>query len=260
MALFQSANPFDQLSPVVRRLVVANVIVFLLQMILPVDFVLTLGLTPRLVLEKFWVWQVFTYAFLHGNGWHLFFNMFALWMCGPAVESRWGSRQFFLYYILCGLGAALAQFALAPAHLVVGASGAIYGLLLAFAFLYPDAIMYLFFIFPVRAMQAVLFIALMTLASAISSGGSRVAHFAHLGGLVTGFLYFKLPEWRDRFRLWRSARLFQSPKGPSRKIRQNAVDLSGEVDRILDKISTQGVDSLTEKEHEIMKKYAEQKK
>jgi membrane associated rhomboid family serine protease len=233
---------------------------FLIQMILPPTMVLYLGFTPSLAFSKFWIWQLVTYAFLHGNGWHLFFNMFALWMFGPPLESIWGTKKFLLYYFICVLGAAAFQSFLAPDVLVVGASGAIYGLLLAFGLLFPDSVMYLFFIFPVRAIQAVIFISLLTLVSAIGSGGSRVAHFAHLGGMLAGFLYLRFPEWVGRVsnRSWKSA--FRNPfKKPRFHVIHPTKDLTSEVDRILEKISKQGLNSLTSEEHDIMQRYARDK-
>jgi membrane associated rhomboid family serine protease len=261
MSVFRGANPFDQLTPVVKQILIANVAMFFAQMLAPMALIANLGLRPVDVIAHFKIWQVVTYAFLHGNGWHLFFNMFAVWMFGPHIEGIWGSRRFLRYYLLCILGAAAAQFALAPTTLVVGASGAVYGILLAFGFLLPDAVIYLFFFFPVRAIQAVLFIALLTLVSAMSAGGSRVAHFAHLGGMLAGFLYFRVPVWRDRLRLSAAEHRFKNPLG-RRKPRPSAPpdDLSTEVDRILEKISSRGVDSLTSDEHETMQRYAKRQK
>jgi membrane associated rhomboid family serine protease len=256
--MFRGSYTFDQLSPAVKNLIVVNVVVFLAQMILPNTIVFYLGLTPQLVITKGWVWQLVTYAFLHGSGWHLFFNMFALWMFGPSIESYWGTKRFLVYYGLCVLGAAAAQCLVAPNSMVVGASGAIYGLLLAFAFLMPDAVLYLFFVFPVRAMMAVLFIALFTLASAIGSGGSRIAHFSHLGGMLVGFFYFKIPQWWNNLRLWKARRQFEHPKG-RKKVSAARTDLSVEVDRILEKISSKGVNSLTDEEHRTMQQYAKEK-
>ncbi len=269
MSVFRGANPFDQLTPGVKGLVIANVAVFLLQMVFRGMLEPVLGLTPVLVVTKYWVWQILTYAFLHGNGWHLFFNMFALWMFAPHVEANFGTKPFLKYYFLCAFGAAFFQFLLAPTSLVIGASGAIYGLLLAFGFMFPDAVIYLFFVFPLRAIQAVMFIALLTLVSAMSTGGERIANFAHLGGMVTGFIYFKAPQWFRNLRLWQADRRFRNPLGRRSKARtpitefvvhDPADDMIKEVDRILEKISAQGVDSLTKEEHETMRKYSERKK
>ena len=258
MSTIRGSTAFDQLPPVVKRLIVANITVFLLQMVMPANVGFYLGLTPQIVMTKFWIWQIITYSFLHGSGWHLFFNMFALWMFGPPIESFWGSRKFLVYYFTCTLGAAAAQFVVAPASTVIGASGGIYGLLLAFGLLMPDAVMYLFFVFPVRAIQAVFFIALMTLASAVSSGGARIAHFSHLGGMITGFFFLKIPHWLEQWRFWRIRHRFENPLGAGQRSSKN--DLAGDVDRILEKISSKGVESLTEQEHELMRRYAEEKK
>jgi hypothetical protein len=185
-------------------------------------------------------------------------------MFAPHIEAIWGTRAFMRYYVVCATGAALAQFAVAPNSLVIGASGAIYGLLIAFGFMFPDVVIYLFFVFPLRAIQAVFFIALLTLVMATGSGGSRIAHVAHLGGLLTGLVYLKAPMWWQQFRLWRADARFRNPLGRRRAVgydeapREN--DMSDEVDRILEKISAHGVGSLTSAEHATMQKYAQRKK
>lgn len=252
MSVFRSANPFDQLTPGVRKLLIANVAVFFAQIAFPNTLEVYLGLTPALVVSKYWVWQIFTYAFLHGNGWHLFFNMFSLWMFASHIEGQWGTKTFLKYYFLCSTGAALGQFLLAPNTLVIGASGAIYGLLLAFGLMFPDSIIYLFFVFPLRAIQAVFFIAFLTFVMAVGAGGARIAHVAHLSGMLTGFLFFKVPGWWRRFQ--------NSLRKTKLEVIYPTDDLSKEVDRILEKISAQGVDSLTPGEHETMQKYAHRKK
>jgi len=191
MTIYRGPNPFHQLTPAVKGLVVACGVFSLGGMIFP-DFIIPyLGLTPLYVIEKFWVWQLFTYSFLHVNFWHLFFNMFALWMFGPHIEEYWGTKRFVIYYFSCVLGAALSQM-VAPNSLVVGASGGIYGLLLAFGFLFPSAVIYLFFVFPLRAIQAVLVIAIITFVFSVASSGTGIANFAQLGGMLTGFLIFKI--------------------------------------------------------------------
>ena len=138
---------FRSLPPAIRLLMIANVVGFLIGLVVP-DMHNLFGLVPQQVLFHRWIWQPITYLFLHGNLWHLIFNLFALWMFGMPVEAQWGERDFLKYYFLCGLGAAAAHLALAP-HSgipVIGASGAVYGLLVAFAMLYPDAVVYLYFL------------------------------------------------------------------------------------------------------------------
>ncbi|OVE78271.1 hypothetical protein BVX98_00735 [bacterium F11] len=259
MRQFHGANPYDRLTLWVKRLLVANFILFLMQMMFPEIIMTYAALRPINVIQKFWIWQLFTYAFLHGNFLHLLFNMFALWMFGSHVERALGSPFFIKFYLYCVLGAALTQGIMAPYAPVVGASGGIYGILIAFGFLFPDTIIYLFFILPLRAIQAVIFFVLITLVSAVSSGGSRVAHFAHLGGMLTGFLLLKFPVWKENFQLWRAKKRFQNPKGRRRVSQKKMHDLQEEVNRILDKISAEGVESLTQEEHQVMKQYAQKR-
>jgi hypothetical protein len=196
--------------------------------------------------------------------------MFALWMFAPHIESQWGTKYFLRFYFLCVLGAALGQFLLAPDVRVMGAAGGIYGLLIAFGLLFADAVIYLFFIFPVRAIQAVMFIALLILVSAFSGGGTRLSQIAQLGGMLTGFLLLKAPVWAEQARLWQANRRFQHPRGGGgvkRKVpltefevHDPHAEMIAEVDRILDKITTSGVDSLSNAERETMRKYGERKK
>ncbi|MCB4755618.1 MAG: rhomboid family intramembrane serine protease [Elusimicrobia bacterium] len=254
MRNYHTTSMFDHLTPGVKSLLIANGVIFLAQMAFPNVLLKFFALTPIFVLKKYWLWQLMTYAFLHGNWLHLFVNMLSLWFLGPHVESYWGTARFLRYYLLCVLGAAFTQVAIAPFETVVGASGGLYGILLAFGFLFPDTVLYLYFLFPLRAIQAVFLFAVLSLLSAMGSGGSRVAHLAHMGGLLTGFLYFKLPLWTREVRGFR----FRKPRlhvvrhpGPS-----TDADLTGEVNRILDKISLKGVGSLTDQEHDIMRRYA----
>jgi membrane associated rhomboid family serine protease len=267
--VFQGANPFDQLTPGVKSILVINVAVYLLDLVFPGYIKPLFALTPVVVLSKYWVWQIVTYAFVPPNGWELFLNMFALWLFAPHVESQWGTKYFMRFYLLCVIGAAGAQFLLAPESPVMGASGGIYGLLLAFGFLFPDAIIYLFFVFPVRAIQAVMFIALLLLVAALGSGGARLAQLAQLAGMLTGFLILKVPVWAERARLWQADRRFRNPRGgtPKRRtpitefeVHDPYAEMRAEVDRILDKITSHGVDSLSNAERETMRKYGERKK
>jgi membrane associated rhomboid family serine protease len=163
------------------------------------------------------VWQPVTYMFMHGGFRHLFFNMFALLMFGPVLEREWGERKYLIYYFVCGLGAALVQevvwsvqlhallgqyselqvASLASQMVTIGASGAVFGILFAFGWLFPDVPMFLFFIpIPIRARTMVIIYALIELAEGFSSiPGDNVAHFAHLGGMLFGWLL--LYYWRN---------------------------------------------------------------
>jgi membrane associated rhomboid family serine protease len=184
---------------VVNQIIVVNVIVFILELALSrTDFVAFFGLVPRLVVTKGYVWQVVTYMFLHGGFWHLFLNMFIIYMFGSALEQVWGSDRFLKYYFVCGLGAAAFSFIFSFNTTVIGASGAGYGILLAYAILFPYAEIYVWGLFPVRARTLVIFLILIEFVSGIT-GGDGIAHFAHLGGMAAGFLYFKSDRRVSRF-------------------------------------------------------------
>jgi len=246
----------------VKWLILFNGLVYLMQMIIPSLTIERLFALQPLSggIGPFRPWQLVTYSFLHGNGLHLLINMFILWMFGLSIENFWGTKKFLGYYFICVVGAGICNLLLAPGTVAVGASGGIYGMLLAFGFLFPDAIIYLFFLFPLRARQAVFIMGLLTLALAVNSGGSRIAHFAHLGGMLTGFLFFKIPQWLNRLHWWRVNLRFRFPKTPwAGKKNKERINLAAEVDRILEKISSKGVGSLTPEEHEIMRRYAEKK-
>ena len=130
-------------------------------------------------------WQLFTYMFMHGNLTHLFFNMFALWMFGNTMENIWGTKRFLVYYLACGLGAGLLTLLIPGAALTVGASAAVYGLLLAFGLTFPNDYIYLYFLVPIKAKWFVIGYAVIELFEGffINDG---IAHVAHLGGMLVG--------------------------------------------------------------------------
>jgi membrane associated rhomboid family serine protease len=175
-------------------LIVVNIAMFLLMSLFP-RLLRYLALIPVLVVENHAWWQVLTYMFLHGGTWHLLFNMLALFMFGVPLERNLGSGEFLLYYFVTGVGAGLSTLAVnwysGMAYIpVVGASGAIFAVLLAYATLFPDArILFMFFI-PMRAPVAVLVFAGIELFSMFTNTRSGVAHLTHLAGLVLGYLYF----------------------------------------------------------------------
>jgi membrane associated rhomboid family serine protease len=205
------------ISPAVKILVIANVIAFVVNLIVPA-ITLRLGLLPQAVFEQFALWQPFTYMFLHSiNGFgHILFNMLSLWMIGTELERKWGTRFFTKYYFVTGLGAAgtallLSLFSESIYYSVtVGASGAIYGLLLAYAMYFPHRELILF-IFPVPARIAVIILGVIAFLSSMGAQGG-VAHYAHLGGLVVGYLYLKslrsrpMDELKYRYLRWKMGR------------------------------------------------------
>ena len=217
---------------VTRYILIANFIIYFLAAVLErygVDLNTLCGLHYASA-PSFHFWQPVTYMFLHANFSHIFFNMFAVWMFAPMIENEWGARRFSLYYLVCGLGAALVQelvwmlmlsnmggmydaatlARLAAALNTIGASGAVFGILFAFGWLYPDVPMYILFIpIPIRARIFVIIYAVIELFAGIGNvmglSMSNVAHFAHLGGMLFGWLlilYWKKTDWREPGECW----------------------------------------------------------
>ena len=206
------------LTPVVKNLMITMGAVFLLQMLARGWFDFYFGLVPFLVREKYFVWQLLTYIFLHGGVSHILFNLLALWMFGGELESYFGSKKFLFYFLFCGIGAGICTVILTPNGMipVIGASGAIYGLLLAFGWLFPDRQIYIYFLLPVRAKYFVIIFGLIELFSSIEGTGGGVAHLTHLGGLLFGLLYMGYPTLRQKIRRNYYKRKW-SQKGPSNR-------------------------------------------
>lgn len=177
-------------------------IVFLAQMFITrwIDFYF--GLIPLMVWKKYFLWQLFTYIFLHGGFSHILFNLLALWMFGGELENYWGSKKFLFYFLFCGIGAGICTVVFTPYQFipVIGASGAIYGILLAFAWLFPNRPILIYFLFPIPAKYFVIIFGLIELLSSMEGTGGGVAHLTHLGGLVFGFFYLAYPMIRQKIR------------------------------------------------------------
>jgi membrane associated rhomboid family serine protease len=236
----------------VKQLIIANIVVFILMHLFSNWPWGILAMTPKLVFSKFMIWQPITYMFLHAGLMHLFFNMLVLAFFGPAVEEIFGRKNFIFYYFFTGVGAALCSFIFSFNSSIIGASGATFGILLAYAMIYPDSTVILF-IFPVKARLAVLILGLFNLGGAISSSGDGIAYFAHLGGALFGYLYMK-SEWLKlhllRFKP-KEAKSFR-PKTKKPKLKPHQKNIDKMVDEILDKISKQGLKSLTKAEQRIL--------
>jgi membrane associated rhomboid family serine protease len=252
-------NPFRGFwsAGVVSKIVIANIAVFILEILLSnTNFIVYLGLSPRLVVTRGFVWQVVTYMFLHGGFWHLFLNMFIIWMFGSQLEAVWGSKRFLQYYVVCGIGGAILSFVFAFNSLVIGASGAGYGILLAYAVLFPYNQIYVWGIFPVRARTLVIVLATIEFVSGIS-GRDGIAHFAHLGGMAAGLVYMRTDHRAWRF--WDKLR--EMFKGFPIRITMDGGDKGDDYDEekinsILDKISEKGYENLTETERRILDNYS----
>lgn len=259
----------------VLRLMIANFAVFLLMAVrlVPAGAIEWLGFAVPGFLTR--PWTVVTYMFVHGGFMHLFMNMLALFFFGPPLEQKWGSRFFLRFYLVTGLGGAafsVLLYSLTGPTIMVGASGAIFGLLVAFALNWPDAKIFLYFVFPVPAKWFVAGLGALTLLSTVQGSTDGVAHWAHLGGLVTGFVYLRYGERIGRFahralykerqapkRKRKSAgeRPAQPPPAPRRRRRVDGDSLD-EVDRILDKIRADGMDSLSARERAFLDEVSRQ--
>ncbi|MEO8076222.1 MAG: rhomboid family intramembrane serine protease [Acidobacteriota bacterium] len=217
-------------TPAVKWIIGVNIAVFVVTLLFP-RLVEYFGLIPKVVLERQWIWQPVTYMFLHDprSIFHILFNMLGIWMFGVELERRWGTQFFLKYYAVTGVGAALTTIvvALLPfsataatyQSVTIGASGALYGLLLAYALYYPDRPILMFLLFPVPAKYFVIIIGAISFLSATSVGGPAVAHAAHLGGILFGYLYLTggrggtrgigsiTAEFKYRYLKWKMNRL-----------------------------------------------------
>lgn len=282
--------------PVIKYLLISNVLIFLFQYFFlpafkigdqPLSYIFMkyFALNPLdSRLFPFYPWQLITYMFMHANFLHIFLNMFALWMFGMELENIWGSKKFFTYYMVCGIGAGLANLFIAPLFTTmnvptIGASGSIYGVLVAFGLMFPDRPIYVYFLFPLKAKYLVIIYMGIELLSVGSATG--IAHVAHLGGGLVGFLYIMLSEKTDLASLFRINRRAKPRSTTASNIYRNSYydkynygsesddvadaeyyinkdsknenEVSQEkIDEILDKISKEGYKNLTEEEKRIL--------
>ncbi|MBU8932837.1 MAG: rhomboid family intramembrane serine protease [candidate division Zixibacteria bacterium] len=239
------------ISPFIKAMLVANVAMFLLQAVYP-QVTRVLGLIPAEFFGDFpnKIYQPFTYMFLHGGFWHLFFNMFVLWMFGTEIELTWRSRTFGRFYLLAGLAGAVLTLIVSSSQMVpvVGASAAIYGVLIAYWLMFPERKLYIYFLFPVKVKWAIPAIMLL----GFLAGGGNIAHMAHLGGAVFAFVYLKT-DWRPRlisgfFRNFRRRR----QESKQQKNRQKAENIMKRVDDVLDKINEVGIENISAAERKLL--------
>jgi membrane associated rhomboid family serine protease len=191
------------LTPVIKKLIIIMGAVFLLQMVVSGWINFYLGLVPILVWKKFFLWQLFTYIFLHGGFSHILFNLLALWMFGGELESYWGSKKFLRFFLFCGIGAGICTVVFSPYQFipVIGASGAIYGILLAYGWLFPNRLIYIYFLFPIPAKYFVIIFGFLEFLYFSRGGtGGGVAHLTHLGGLLFGLFYMAYPSIHQKIR------------------------------------------------------------
>lgn len=251
------------------RLIIANVAMFMVTMYVMPGLGNELVFHPRFVLAR--PWTIVTYMFLHGGWSHLIFNMLVLFFFGPRVEERLGSRHFVGLYFTAGIIGALLSIPIgAP---IVGASAGMYGVSLAFAYYWPRERIYIWGVLPVEARWLVVAMTVLAITGGFTGGrigGTNVAHLAHLGGYVGGFLYLKLMEWRSPARQFRSRATGTAPRVPV-VIASESSDLErwatiprdelhevnrDEVDRLFSKIKSGGIRSLTPEERASLDRFS----
>jgi len=283
---------FNLFPPVIKNLLIINAAVFFVQLIM--QNIIFNGVSAANILNRwfalnpifvddfpynpfnFQIWQLITYQFMHGNFSHILFNMFGLWMFGAEIENIFGSKKFLIFYLLAGVSAGLLHLFLSPLlgstpAVTIGASGSVFGVLVAFALLFPDRYIFLYFLIPVKAKYLIGFLIVFEFL-AINSVDSNVAHLAHLGGALFGFLYLLFDknfdiELKSVFRrgyFYKNRYQDYFTPSSSRKrnddideikfkdIEEEDIITQHEIDEILDKISKSGYQNLTEREKRIL--------
>ncbi|MEW5915129.1 MAG: rhomboid family intramembrane serine protease [Gemmatimonadota bacterium] len=245
------------MTPVVRTLLIANLIAFLLQMTAPA-LANAFVFVPRLALIR--PWTIVTYMFLHGGLMHILFNMLGLFFFGPRVEARLGSRRFTILYFLSGITGAALSFFFSPYAPIIGASAGVFGVMMGFAYYWPNEPILIWGVLPVPARILVIGTTVLALWSGLGGVRSGVAHFAHLGGYAGAYLYLK---WLERSATSFKRKATSVTPIASRRVQGwRQIDMStvhevnrDEVNRILDKISAQGIESLTPQERTFLSNF-----
>lgn len=289
---------FLSFPPVIKNLLIINGIVFFVQLLMdnltfdgyPAWYLINkwFALNPISGVDaagkpfNFQVWQLITYQFMHGGFSHILFNMFALWMFGSSIEDIFGSKKFLIFYLLAGVSAGLLHLFVSPllgsgAAVTIGASGAVFGVLIAYAMFFPDNLIFLYFLIPVKAKYLIGFLIVIEF-FAVDSASSGVAHLAHLGGALFGFLYimFDKKSYVELKNVFKRSYFYKSTDKSQKNIFDNIASTfrrdsnvqdanyydinrkeegevtQKEIDEILDKISQSGYENLTEQEKKIL--------
>ena len=241
----------------IKTLISVNFSIFILQSISSSEimFFSNFGLVPKLVWSQMKIWQPFTYMFFHGDIWHVLINMFVLWMCGSELERVWGKKNFLRFYFITGIGSGLATmfFGLQSTIPIVGASGAIYGVLLAYGVMFPNRTVYLYGIIPIKSIWFVIGIGVIAFFSSFNNF-TNISHLTHLFGMIIGYLYLKRPVhfrslWFSVFKKVLEYRIQNQEEKISR-----SVEIERDLNSILDKINIEGFKSLTQEEEERLYK------
>lgn len=247
-ALFTSA---------IKILVSINFLIFLLQSVSKSEglFFPLFGLVPKLVWSELMIWQPVTYIFFHGGIWHVLINMFVLWMFGSELERLWGKSHFLRFYFYTGIGSGLITllFNYQSTTPIVGASGSVYGVLLAYGLTYPNRKVYLYGLIPIKSLWFVIGIGLIAFISSFNNV-SQVSHITHISGMFIAYMLIKKPIYLDEIIFKIRKRILEYQIYNKEKKVTEHRQLEKEINRILDKINSQGFDKLSEEEqHQLYK-------
>ena len=235
----------------IKLLVSVNFGIFLLQSLSGSErlFFELFGLVPKQIWSQFMIWQPVTYLFFHGGIWHVLINMFVLWMFGSELERLWGKQHFLKYYFITGIGSGIitTMFSLHSTTPVVGASGAVFGVLLAYGITYPNRIVYLYGIIPIKSILFVIGIGVIAFISSFN-GTTQISHITHLAGMAIGYIMLKRRwQWKDIWFSIHKKTLEYQIQREEKKISRRQ-ELEQDINRLLDKINRDGFHSLSEKE------------
>jgi membrane associated rhomboid family serine protease len=257
-----SRSVVPSVTPVVKWLLILNIGIFILQTVFRGGYVQIFGLVPASVLGEGYLWQLVTYMFLHGNFLHILFNMLFLWMMGSELERHWGGREFLKYYLITGSGAGLINVLVQPSSSVptIGASGAIFGLIIAFAMAFPERELLLYFVIRIKAKHFAVLVGLLELLALFLMPGAPIARFAHLGGLVVGFIYLKRSRVTGAILKRASGVQDKLADVAERREQERQTRLRDEINRILDKINNEGMHTLTDRERRFLEEQSRGRK
>ena len=241
----------------IKVLISINFVIFILQTLSRSEslFFPLFGLVPKLVWSEKMIWQPVTYLFFHGGIWHVLINMFVLWMFGSELERLWGKNHFLKFYFITGVGSGLATMLVNVQSItpVVGASGAVYGVLLAYGLTYPNRTVYLYGIIPIKSLWFVLGIGFIAFMSSFDNM-SQVSHVTHLSGMLIGYFMIKKPiKLKGLWFQLRKKTLEYQIQREEKELSKNFF-VEKDINQILDKINQKGFDSLTEEEQERLYK------
>ena len=240
----------------VKLLIIINVVVFILADLSGNKniFFSIFGLVPRSVLQEYKIWQMFTYLFLHSGFLHIFLNMLFLWILGKDLEIDWGKNKFLIYYFVCGVGAGFITVLINYNSFMptVGASGAIYGVLVAYGFTYPNRLVYLYGLFPIRVKYLVIGMGTIAFSASLYSGQSSISHITHVNGMIIGLVYILFNNKLQNIRLWFIKMRLKSIQSKQYNRCDEDINIKIQVDKILDKLNNKGWDSLTSQEEEFL--------